>query len=192
MAEQKVIRVSVRMAKASERDMDAGYDLMHVLSDLDRGYYPELPDERKPDAPTFFDEDDHAHLQHLHSVLKKIIDRAPGFMVRVMGGMSCLLNPANAVIDPEADTIEFHPGLLRHVEWTPFDPAKITDGTWWVSGSHRGVADFEWKDGAWHHPSSRAHHAQGPVGVDLGVQFVHPFIGQPDPPSHALEALDKG
>lgn len=192
MSEPKVIRGSVRMAKADEKDMDAGYYLMNVLDDLDRGYYPELHDERDPNAPDFFDEDDRAHLQHLHGLLKKILDKSPGFMGRVMGGMSCFLNPVNAVIDPDADTIEFHPGLRRHVEWSPFDPTKMDEGTWWTCGRHGGIADFDWKDGAWHHPSSRAHCAQGPVGVDLGVQFVHPFFGRPDPPTQVAEALEKG
>lgn len=192
MTEPKVIRGSVRMAKASERDMDAGYDLMNVLTDLDRGYYPALPDGRKPDDPTWFDEDDREHLQHLHRVLKTLIDRAPGFMGRVMGGMSCLLNPKNAVIDPEADTIEFHPGLRRHVQWKPFDPATITEGTWWVWAGSGGIADFEWKNGAWHHPPSRAQFANGPVGVDLGVQQVYPFFGPPEPPEQSASPLAKG
>lgn len=188
---KKVIRGSVRMAKASESDMDAGYDLMHVLSDLDRGYYPELPDDRKPDAPIFFDEDDREHLEHLHSVLKKIIDKAPGFMGRVMGGMSCFLNPANAVIDPAADTIEFHPGLRRHVEWRPFDPAKMTDGMWWVFISGTGtIAEFEWKDGAWHHPMAQFLH--GTARADIDALMVHPFFGRPEAPEQSASSLAKG
>lgn len=181
----------MKMAKADGRDMDAGYDLMSLLNDLDRDDYPELHDERKPDAPTYFDQDDREHLQHLHTLLKKIIEKSPGFMGRIMGGMSCFLNPKNALIDQEADTIEFHPGLRRNVQWQPFDPATLSDGAWWVwNGS--GIAEFAWREGAWHHPPSRAQFANGPVGVDLGVLMVHPFFGPPDPPEPIASPLAKG
>lgn len=192
MTEPKVIRGSVRMAKASERDMDAGYDLMNVLTDLDRGYYPALPDDRKPDDPTWFDEDDHAHLQHLHRVLKTLIDRAPGFMGRVMGGMSCFLNPKNAVIDPEADTIEFHPGLRRHVQWKPFDPATMSEGNWWVWTGDGIPSEWEWADGAWHYPTTSPSLIKGPRRPDLVALMVHPFLGPPEPPEQSAPPLAKG
>lgn len=185
MTDTKVFKGSVRMAKATEKDMDAGYFLMNVLDDLDRGYYPELYDERSPDAPTFFDEDDVEHLQHLRGLLSKILDKAPGFMGRIMGGMSCFLNPANAVVDPEADTIEFHPGLRRHVQWSPFDPDKMTEGPWWV-WTGCGVPDeWEWRDGAWHYLGRGGPIFGGSTQADVSALMVHPFFGPPDPPTSA-------
>lgn len=182
MTDKKVFKGSVRMSKASTKDMDAGYYLMNVLDDLDRGYYPELHDERDKDAPTFFDEHDLEHLQHLRGLLSKILDKSPGFMGRIMGGMSCFLNPKNAVIDPQADTIEFHPGLIRNAMWTDFDAPSMEDGEWWVWSGEGDPVRYEWIGDGWflpHGPDDGA--VRRPACVT--ALRVFPFIGRPMPPS---------
>lgn len=109
MAEGKQITVSVRMAKATDADMDAAYDMANLLSELGKGYYPRRNGD--DDAPTFFDSDDREHLEYLHQRILEIEDR--GSLFRVVGGMSTLLHAPNQIVDPDSDCIELHPKLRR-------------------------------------------------------------------------------
>lgn len=112
----------MKVAKASERDMEMAAKLCALLESLDRNYYPEPVDgtEAKDDAPTFFDEGDEEHLAYLHQQLKATL--AMGNLWRVVMGMHCALH--NEVFDPAADTLEWHPALSFAVEirtngWKP-------------------------------------------------------------------------
>lgn len=97
----------MKMAKATERDIDAAGDAMSVLNDISSGYYPARGEE---DAPTFFDEDDPEHLRHFYNLMKATLDASPGWQGRVIGGMCyVILYDANQIVDPDADTLEIHP-----------------------------------------------------------------------------------
>lgn len=98
----------MKMAKASERDIDAAGAAMSVLNDISSGYYPARDEEGDP--PLFFDEDDPAHLRLFYDLMKKSLDDAPGWPGRVIGGMCfVILYDANRIVDPDADTLELHP-----------------------------------------------------------------------------------
>lgn len=100
----------MRMAKADEKDCDAAYELMSILDNLDRGYYPAR--ESDEDAPTFFEADDRDHLQFLHKRLEELMERAPGFIGRiVVGYCAVILNPENKIVDPDDDCLSLHPEL---------------------------------------------------------------------------------
>lgn len=96
----------VRMAKASQADLDAAYRIMNLLASMDRGHYP----SNEEGSPTFFDSDDWEHLQFLHQQIIEIADNSGG-VSRVIGAAGILLNEKNGLIDPDDDCIELHPDL---------------------------------------------------------------------------------
>jgi hypothetical protein len=102
----------MKMAKATERDIDAAGKALALLDTISSGYYPSREDE--DDAPLMFDEDDPEHLRRLWDELKATLDAAPGWQGRVIGGMCyVILYPANGILDPEADTLELHPQWVK-------------------------------------------------------------------------------
>lgn len=101
--------IGVRMAKASDRDIEAALELSNLMDAIGRGYYPASPGD--DDAPLNFDSDDIEHLRHLHARIKAIADA--GSLFRVVGGLAVLLNPQNAIVDPDADHIALHPRLVH-------------------------------------------------------------------------------
>lgn len=107
--------IRLRMAKASQDDIDGGYELGQILDAIDKGYYPtrqEEAGEEAGDAPTFFDADDIDHLQHLHRMLMDLLGRRPGFsLFRVVMGMETILR--NNILDPDDDCIELHPRFAK-------------------------------------------------------------------------------
>lgn len=105
----------MKMAKASECDLDAAGDLMSLLSDIDKGYYPERCEN--DEAPTFFDEDDKEHLRAFYDAVKATLDKAPGYPGRVIGGMCYVIMwDKNEIIDPASDTLDLHPRITAALE----------------------------------------------------------------------------
>jgi hypothetical protein len=101
----------MRMAKATERDIDAAGSAMGVLNSISSGYYPARENEQ--DTPTFFDEEDPEHLRRFYDEMKATLNAAPGWPGRVIGGMCyVILYDANQIVDPNADTLELHPRFL--------------------------------------------------------------------------------
>lgn len=99
----------MKMAKASERDIDAAGNAMSILGDISGGYYPagEVGDEVEP---TWFDPDNADHLRHFYDLINATLDKSPGWPGRVIGGMCyVILFDKNQIVDPSADTLELHP-----------------------------------------------------------------------------------
>jgi hypothetical protein len=96
----------MKMAKATERDIDAAGKAMGVLQTISSGYYPGTED----DAPLHFDPEDPAHLSLFYRLMVETLDASPGWPGRVIGGMCyVILYEANQIIDPDAGTLELHP-----------------------------------------------------------------------------------
>jgi hypothetical protein len=105
----------MKMAKATERDIEAAGKAMALLNTVSSGYYPSRDGE--DDAPLMFDEYDPAHLRRLWIELKATLDAAPGWQGRVIGGMCyVILYPANEILDPDADTLELHPQWVKRTD----------------------------------------------------------------------------
>jgi hypothetical protein len=114
----------MKMAKASEKDIDAAGALMSLLTELDRGYYP----FREDGAPMFFDEEDPQHLRKFYDAVKETLDRAPGYPGRVIGGMCfVILYDKNEIVDPAADVIELHPRLVAALQFQEAAGAAARD-----------------------------------------------------------------
>lgn len=102
---------TIKMALASNEDMEVAYDLLGLADSIERDYYPS--EDTDEDAPTFLDIDDPEHLRRVYDRLKAIIDRrGTGALHRVVGGFSCFLNPDNELIDQTKDFVDFHPSII--------------------------------------------------------------------------------
>lgn len=101
----------MKMAKASERDMEMAKDLCTALESLERGFMP--PDARAPDDEDNedFDSEDSEHCYRALQEVLRLVRR--GSIGRVVWGMATLLHPANKVVDQGADTLEDHPDVAQ-------------------------------------------------------------------------------
>ena len=104
----------MKMAKPSERDIDAGGALLSLLNDLSSGYYPWNDGE---DSPTYFDPDDRQQLRRLYDTLDALLERAPGFAGRVIGGMCYVIcYDANHFLDHTKDYLAMDPDVMAGLE----------------------------------------------------------------------------
>jgi hypothetical protein len=102
----------MKMAKATERDIDAAGDCMGVLQDIASGYYPAREGEGDEYGPVRFDEDDPEHLRRFYDMVKATLDASPGWPGRVIGGMCYVVMwDANKIVDPDSDVLELHPDI---------------------------------------------------------------------------------
>lgn len=112
----------MKMAKPSERDIDAAGELLQVLDTIDSRWggpssvhgpqdlFEDLGEED-------FDAADPSHLQALYNHLARLLRRARNFHGRVIGGMCYVIcNERNAFLDPASRTLDFHPDILKGLE----------------------------------------------------------------------------
>ena len=123
----------MKIARADEKDIEAGLALLGLLDTVSGGYYPSANDD-EDDGPTFFDADDKDHLEQLWKRLDSIFDSAPGFQGRVIFGGVTLMDPRNEVIDPDDDCIALHPRLTKALE----DAEKFRGLLLWTLYHHQG------------------------------------------------------
>ncbi|MCY1509390.1 hypothetical protein D9M68_437310 [compost metagenome] len=99
----------MKMARASEQDLECAQQVASFLESLIKGFVPECVTGDGEDE--WFNLDDHDQCQR---VLEKLIDIAQqGSMFRVTFGMEVVLDPRNELLDPNADTLELHPALRQ-------------------------------------------------------------------------------
>jgi hypothetical protein len=109
----------MKMAKATEKDIDAAGEAMGVLNSISSGYYPGVED----DAPYRFDPDDAAHLRKFYDLMSATLDTSPGWPGRVIGGMCyVIMFEDNRIIDPDSDCLEIHPRFAAPVDMVLFCP----------------------------------------------------------------------
>lgn len=115
----------MRMAKASQKDLDCALLIMHQLGDLERGDMPRTghgeedpiwPETDPEWYPRGFDQDDD---EHCREALKRILAvfckrEHGGSLMRVIGGMHCVME--NGVFDPAQEHLAWHPDLLPAIE----------------------------------------------------------------------------
>lgn len=114
----------MRMAKPSERELEAAWELRYILELIDERFGgpwaiegPEslqqlLAPKKGFDSWTDFDADDEKHLQALYNSLAKLLRVYPGFYGRVLVGMAVLCDPCNAILDQSQDHLALHPDLI--------------------------------------------------------------------------------
>jgi hypothetical protein len=98
----------MKMARASEADIEASLEILRHLEALERGFMPEVGDG---DEIEWFAPEDPDDCQR---ALRAILDAsAKGSIFRVVFGMAVVLDPRNELLDPGADTIEMHPKIVK-------------------------------------------------------------------------------
>jgi len=100
----------MKMAKASQADLEAAIKIASALEAIDRGLMPEGFDADDGEREDF----DIDSGRDCRNVILHILDLMDnGSIGRVVWGMAVILDPANEAIDPGADTIEHHPKRLE-------------------------------------------------------------------------------
>ena len=103
----------MKMAKASEADLDMAMELCGALDTL-TGHWPTLPTglcSQEDDADEDrFDCDDDRQCGTVLRHLLAIAERAS--LMRVVFGMTVLLDPRNKIVNPNADCLEHHPDTV--------------------------------------------------------------------------------
>ena len=98
----------MKMAKASQADLDAAIGICSALEAIDRGFMPEGFDTDDGDRADF-DIDDG---RDCRNVLVHLLDLVGnGSIERVVWGMFILLDPENKLLDPNVDHLALHPDL---------------------------------------------------------------------------------
>lgn len=108
----------MKMAKPTERDIDAAGELLQVLDAIDERWGGPWPIRGAPqNLPEFlgdesFDSEDYKHLQVLYNNLARLLRAAPNFHGRVLGGMCYVICwNKNQILDPGQDVLDLHPDL---------------------------------------------------------------------------------
>ena len=115
--------ITMKMARATEEDMDAALLLNGMLGDIDGGQYPRgLDGEFDQEDPDFFDEDDGEHCRVFVKRVLAVLNQRCGCMNRVVWGMSTALH--NDVFDETKETLEWHPTLMAAVAARNHAPEK--------------------------------------------------------------------
>ena len=104
----------MKMAKASEADLAMAMELCEAFDSLTQRWGAYVPNKiaklQGDDEFEPFDEDD---AEQNRRVLKYLIDIAErASLMRVVFGMTVLLDPRNKIVDPDADTLEHHPDTV--------------------------------------------------------------------------------
>lgn len=104
----------MKMAKATEVDLQMAKNLCTALDLLGQRFVPCMPEaieSLEGDGESErFDCDDDAQCGRALRHLLEVADR--GSLSRVIWGMAVLLDPANKIVDPKADTLEHHPDIV--------------------------------------------------------------------------------
>jgi len=106
----------MKMAKAQKEDMQMAMDLCHALEAISHAHYATMPSEiqvfgdDEDEDPERFDIEDADQCKRVVAHLIEIMRR--GSLMRVVYGMSVLLDPKNKVVDPDADILEHHPDVI--------------------------------------------------------------------------------
>lgn len=106
----------MKMAKASEYEIDMALKLSSILNNVESGDYPMPIDDETDceDEPTFFNPEDQEHLRVFYDRVMACMNAAPGGLFRVVGGFHTLMH--NDIVDPNQDVLELHPRLEKALE----------------------------------------------------------------------------
>ena len=132
----------MKMAKATESDINLAMIVIGMIDDIERGDYPRRTDgQHHEEDPLHFDPESDADCRaFVERLLAMVSPRAAGgALMRVVFGMDTVMR--NDVFDPELDHLSWHPDLLPVIEERErrraLEKAKADPSTWQV---------IEWKD----------------------------------------------
>ncbi len=104
----------MKMAKASQADMDMAIELSNALEALSGHWGAAMPEKIAKELPgeefERFSLDEPDDCRRVCEYLIGLTRSASLF--RVVFGMTVLLDPRNKIVDPNADTLEYHPEVV--------------------------------------------------------------------------------
>lgn len=107
----------MRMAKATEKDLDCATLVIGMIDDIERGSFPRKPDgEFDPSDPDYFDPDEGDDCKVFVERLLAVVGKREhgGSLNRVVFGMITAIG--NEVFDPDKDHLDWHPDLVPAIE----------------------------------------------------------------------------
>lgn len=103
----------MKMAKASEADLEMAMELVGMLEALGHRHCPSMPAViARNDGQEDFDRDDDEQCGRALRVLLETAQR--GSLFRVVWGAAVMLDAGNKLVDPNAYTLELHPEHQRN------------------------------------------------------------------------------
>jgi|688.fasta_scaffold01261_16 hypothetical protein len=133
----------MKMAKATQADLDMAVSLANAFESLTCRWEPALPEEMQKASESedqdanieLFDDNDDKQCGRVLRHLLDIVNR--GSLFRVVWGMLVLLDPANRCVDSNAATIEHHPDANAGLEAKNACPAEeyhedMGNVLWWL------------------------------------------------------------
>lgn len=105
------------MAKASEADMNMAFELANALESINSQWGATMPVEIADphlDDPEIFSLDSGDDCRRVCEYLIRL-NRSASLM-RVVMGVTVLLDPRNKLVDPNSDMLEHHPDTVRALE----------------------------------------------------------------------------
>jgi len=111
----------MKMAKASNADLDMAMDLTSALESLSQRWGPTFPQEvakieAGEDAESFCNTDPEHCVRAMDHILELL---GRGSLMRVVYNAVVMLDPRNKMVDPDRDTLEHHPDRDRGVaQWS--------------------------------------------------------------------------
>jgi len=109
---------NMKMAKASEADLEMSMELSNALDALTQRWGATVPTAIEKLNGTGdsenFDIDNSEQCKRVLTYLLELADKAS--LMRVVYGCAVMLDPANKLVDPDADTIEHHPSREKSNE----------------------------------------------------------------------------
>lgn len=98
----------MKIAKASEADLEMAMELSQFVEELVDGYVPkQAMDVDDTDDIEWLDFDDREQLVRVIEALTKIAKK--GSIFRVTFGMAVVCDSRNELLDPDSDVLELHP-----------------------------------------------------------------------------------
>lgn len=102
----------MKMAKASNADLEMAMELSRFIEDLVDGYCPrQACEDDESEELEWLDQDDNEQAHRIIEAIKQIA--AKGSIFRVTFGMAVVCDPRNELLDPDADTLELHPKFSK-------------------------------------------------------------------------------
>lgn len=96
----------MKMAKASNADLNMAMELSNFLESVERGHIPDSISLDDEDIE-FLSIDNGEQCCRIVDALRRILNK--GSICRVVFGMAVVCDPSNKLLDPNADTLEHHP-----------------------------------------------------------------------------------
>ena len=101
----------MKMAKASEADIEMAIDLSRIIEDIESGHCPRLAmEDEESEELEWLDATDSEQMRRLIDLIKATARK--GSIFRVTFGMAVVCDPRNEILNPDADTLELHPNIV--------------------------------------------------------------------------------